>query len=219
MSEKQRTDAESNANLELEIEKDKDRGQKRVAGVLNSIDDFITGLEKVFDFSKQHNSGTRFLNIMGITGFNILWLIGVLSFLVSIIGYNTNQLIDLLNPLYLSNIQNMLPQTFGRSPAFLFFFSCIIAPLWEEIIFRLLPLKAILLAPEKYKNGMLGVVAISASIIFGYLHFGPISILIQGIGGALYCWLYLRNKSILSPMIAHAIWNFTVIFGLPTLIH
>lgn len=198
---------------------DEDRGLREVAKLLNSVTDFSDGLKRVFDFSKDHNSGTKFLNIMGVTGFDILWLIGVLSFLVAVVGYNTNQLLDLLNPLYLTDIQHALPQTFGRSPVFLFFFACIMAPLWEEIIFRLLPLKAILLAPEKYRNGMLGVVAVSSAIIFGYLHHGTVSILIQGVGGGLYCWLYLRNKSILSPMLAHSIWNFTVIFGLPILIH
>lgn len=206
------------------VPKDENRGIKKFNEILNSITDFTDGFGKTFDFSKEHNSGTKFLNIMGVTGLDIAWVIIVSVFLIAVLGFTINEISTLLNPIYFNAIQRAFSATIGRSPFFTFFFACIMAPLWETLVFQVFPLRLALFFTdgkgEKTRNSFVWLFAIFASIIFGLGHFGVISILIQGVGGMLYCWLYLRNNlSYWSPVVAHSIWNFIMIFGLQILIH
>ena len=87
------------------------------------------------------------------------------------------------------------------------FFTCIFAPLWEELAFRVIPIKlALNLNPESLP----AVVALS-SIIFGFGHGGVENILIQGVMGVILSWVYIKNNySYWSSVSLHALWNITV---------
>jgi membrane protease YdiL (CAAX protease family) len=208
-----------------EFEVDENRGMKGLSNVLNSIYDQISGLGTIFDFSKKHSSGTKFLNVMGVTGFDILWLIGILYFLISVVGLGSigHNLSAYLNPIGLSFFQTLLPAEISQSEIFEFFFACVMAPLWETFVFIIFPLWCARIitrgADPRTQKMTIWVFAVFASIIFGLAHNGVISILIQGVGGMMYCWLFLRNnRSYWSPVFAHSIWNFMVIFGLPGIV-
>ncbi len=102
--------------------------------------------------------------------------------------------------------QYLLPQSLPRMPeprdSFqLFFWACLIAAFWEELVFRYLPRKIGEVAPK-----LMVPMIIVSSILFGLVHSGVPSILVQGVIGFSFFWLYMKNGSIL--------WNFIVIFGL-----
>lgn len=87
--------------------------------------------------------------------------------------------------------------------------ACVIAPLWEEIAFRYVPMK---LAGEKY---MLPVM-VGSSIYFGLQHGGIENIFIQGVAGMVLCCVYIKsNYSIWVNMTLHALWNAFVMFIVP----
>lgn len=90
-----------------------------------------------------------------------------------------------------------------------FFWACLIAPFWEELVFRYLPRKIGDVAPK-----LMVPMIIVSSILFGLIHSGVPSILIQGVIGFSFFWLYMKNGSIVWTMLAHALWNLIVIFGL-----
>jgi hypothetical protein len=87
----------------------------------------------------------------------------------------------------------------------IFFFSCILAPLWEELAFRVIP---ITIAKEYGKQYILPVVILS-SLIFGWGHgMGPISLLIQGVMGFVMAIVYIKNNySYWSSVALHSMWN------------
>jgi membrane protease YdiL (CAAX protease family) len=90
------------------------------------------------------------------------------------------------------------------------FWACILAPVWEELAFRYAPLEL----SKKFEGTLLPVVAIS-SILFGYQHGGVGGIMIQGVLGAIFCWVYVKNGySLLSSMTLHSLWNLFCAFFL-----
>lgn len=111
-----------------------------------------------------------------------------------------------------------------------FFFACVLAPLWEELMFRYLPF-ALFIAPklataglseeqiannEKFIKTFLGLLILSTSIIFGLLHGGPINILFQGVGGIILWKIFLQSGKYRYwyAVGAHALWNVSVSIGL-----
>lgn len=112
-----------------------------------------------------------------------------------------------------------------------FFFSCVLAPIWEEFIFRYLPF-AIFIAPKliehpgmteeqqkeraAYVRKFLGVMIVATSIIFGLLHGSPINILFQGVGGIILWKIFLQSGKYRYwyAVAAHALWNISVSVGL-----
>jgi len=108
---------------------------------------------------------------------------------------------------------------YSLTPIGIFFFSCIFAPLWEELAFRHAPL---LIAKRFSKPGrdVTWPIIIISSVIFGWGHgSGPISLLIQGVGGLLFSWVYLKNNySYWSSTFLHFLWNFSLTFVFPTIV-
>lgn len=90
-----------------------------------------------------------------------------------------------------------------------FTYSCIIAPLWESLVFIWAPLALV----KDKKHLWLPVVIIS-SFIFGMGHkFSPNPILIQGVFGVIFSMVYIKNGfSYWSAVILHGLWNFTVMY-------
>lgn len=88
-------------------------------------------------------------------------------------------------------------------------FSCIIAPIWETLVFIWAPLALV----KDKKHLWLPVVIIS-SFIFGMGHkFSPHPILVQGVFGVIFSAVYIKNGfSYWSAVILHGLWNFTVMY-------
>lgn len=107
------------------------------------------------------------------------------------------------------------------TPLGIFFFSCILAPLWEELAFRHAPIQ---IAKGLYKaldvDFTIPIVIIS-SAIFGWGHgHGPISILMQGVGGLVLSFVYIKNGySYWSSVIVHFLWNLTMGYLIPNLLN
>jgi|SRR5690606_37319882 len=95
-----------------------------------------------------------------------------------------------------------------------FFFSCVLAPLWEEVVFRVIPIH---LAYKLGEDAVLPII-IFTSIIFGLGHGGPANILIQGVFGFILSLLYIKNNySYWSVVLLHSMWNATCIYLIPKL--
>lgn len=95
-------------------------------------------------------------------------------------------------------------------------YSCIIAPLIEEFLFRWLPITFFILAFGKKFDSLKWYLAALLSIAFGLAHGGYFRIFINGVGGFFYCYLYFKNRyRYVSGVIAHSAWNFTLGFILP----
>jgi len=77
----------------------------------------------------------------------------------------------------------------------------IIAPILEEIIFRKIIFGAF------YKRMNFFFAAILSAFIFGIIHQEPEHILIYASMGLVFAFLYVRTKSILTPIIVHAAMN------------
>lgn len=97
---------------------------------------------------------------------------------------------------------------FGPPLKYIFFMSCIFAPLWEELVFRYAPA---MIAKNSQPSFLIPIMIIS-SAWFGWLHGnGAESIMIQGIIGFIFFWLFLKNGySYWSSVLLHAMWNTTV---------
>lgn len=109
---------------------------------------------------------------------------------------------------------------FVYTPLGIFFFSCIIAPLWEELVFRHAPLQI-----TKKLNQVLNVdftwpVIFISSAIFGWGHGQQaVSILIQGVMGVVFSIVYIRNNySYWSSTVLHFLWNSSVYYIFPNFV-
>lgn len=100
-----------------------------------------------------------------------------------------------------------------------FFFSCIVAPLWEELAFRHAPLQIAKKMGKAHKKNYIMPVVIISSALFGWGHGeGAMSILNQGVMGAVLCYVYLKNGySFWSSTAVHFLWNFSLMFIFPVL--
>jgi len=98
-----------------------------------------------------------------------------------------------------------------------FFFACIMAPIIEEVLFRMTPI-SILKASGKKELIIPGI--LFTSIIFGLMHDGAISILLQGVFGLVASMLYIKNNySYWSSVILHFAWNTALTLGILKLLN
>lgn len=77
----------------------------------------------------------------------------------------------------------------------------VLAPLGEEIFFRGL------VYPVFRKRFGVIVGIIFSSLIFSTLHFDLLRLIPIAIGGMGLAWLYERTGSLITPIIAHSVWN------------
>ena len=83
-----------------------------------------------------------------------------------------------------------------------FIMVCIFAPIFEEILFRGIILKGLI----NFKiNPVIAIVV--SGIIFGAAHFNPWQFVGAGLLGTIFGFVYYRTKSILLPIILHALNN------------
>jgi membrane protease YdiL (CAAX protease family) len=92
-----------------------------------------------------------------------------------------------------------------------FFITCILAPFWEELVFRVFPLSLATQLNEDVQRRTLIPIVFFTAIIFGLLHGSVLNILIQGFGGLSLSYLYLKYKSYLWCVISHALWNISIL--------
>ena len=88
------------------------------------------------------------------------------------------------------------------------FYACILAPLWEELLFRKVPITIANIINPK----LLWPVIIMSSAIFGWSHGdGMRSLLLQGVLGVTTSYVYIKNgNSYWSIVIIHSSWNLLV---------
>lgn len=100
-------------------------------------------------------------------------------------------------------------------PFYDFFFACIFAPLWEELVYRYAAISIL----KKLGQEFIVPGVIISSAIFGWgHHYGPISLLIQGVGGLIFSYTYIKNNySYWSSVLLHFLWNFSVGYLIPIL--
>ena len=79
--------------------------------------------------------------------------------------------------------------------------ACLLAPVFEELIFRGIILYGLM---QRYKPGM--AIFIS-SVLFGAVHMNIWQFTGAGADGLLYGWMYVRTRSILPCMMLHAVKN------------
>lgn len=98
------------------------------------------------------------------------------------------------------------------------FLIVVAAPLIEEIPFRWWAITHAQTSVNgdpgraKDKSRYLVSTIFLSSVIFGVLHGSIFNVFLQGVGGLILCWLYLRNgNSYWSCVFAHAFYNATII--------
>lgn len=89
------------------------------------------------------------------------------------------------------------------------FFAAIVAPLWEEFVFR------VFLFSAMFKWWGFWPAAITSSILFGVAHGQPGGVAVNlaivvplAIGGLILCWVYTVTRNAWANIITHGLFNF-----------
>lgn len=95
-----------------------------------------------------------------------------------------------------------------------FFWTCIVTPIWEELRWRWFPIRI----ARQFGKEFVFPACVIASISFGLAHGEELqSLLMQGVGGMLFCILYIKNKySYPSTVFAHFLYNSSLVFNIFT---
>lgn len=153
--------------------------------------------------------GNSLRSVIGTSGragnWRLLWIILPL-FLLSIgLGWVWDLALYEIVPGYLESKFRMLEETPFMDPelpiwnVFITILSAVIvAPLVEEMLFR-----GLILERMADRWGMAGGIAVS-SLLFGLMHFEPLG---STLFGAFMCLLYLESRTLLLPVLCHAINN------------
>jgi len=97
--------------------------------------------------------------------------------------------------------------------------ACIIAPLWEECLWRYCTFEITRKMFLNFKEFQIPFIVLTG-ILFGYWHEGVSTVFVQGISGILFGFLYVKNGfSYWSTVAAHSLYNLSVMVILPNFIH
>jgi membrane protease YdiL (CAAX protease family) len=104
------------------------------------------------------------------------------------------------------NWELTIPQTSPEQAGLFFLYGCVLAPFFEEVIYRL-----VLCFPTTTTLGTLGAILFSG-IVFASIHFlygnpGPDNFF----AGYIFAWIYLKSGSIMVPILVHSLGNFVVL--------
>lgn len=143
-------------------------------------------------FKKADTGLDKVMITSGAFLFNMIWLFIIVTFLQYI---NTE------------GYQNW------KIPAF--FYACIMAPLWEELAFRVIPISI----ARKFGDQFIIPVILLSSLLFGWGHGnGTNSLLIQGVGGLILSAVYIKtNYNYWCVVVMHSAWNIWVLFLPPNI--
>lgn len=149
-------------------------------------------------------SGYKWLSIAGLV--IILDLLFCIGFLFVLFG-----LLSLFAPEFLESLFNSTAEPLASSSPIYYnlvmiFSAVVFAPITEEFIFR-----GFLLHRWGTKWGITPAILVS-SMIFGLCHPG-VSVATASIGGIVYSLLYLRSRTLIIPIVAHALNN-AIVTGL-----
>ena len=102
------------------------------------------------------------------------------------------------------NIQT--PQVYDMNKYLVYFYVVLMAPIFEEIVFRYVTYNRL---KENYskRNSIL-----LASLVFALMHSGIINIIYAFLIGVLFCYVYDRYKNILYPILVHISANLMSVF-------
>lgn len=170
------------------------------------------GWDKMLEFGKhEHSVFGNIKNVLTAFGVNLLWVIFIVAFLRLVVSMTIDEVKTLLTAQVLAN-----------GPGKTFFFAVVFAPLWEEAFFRYCPLHIAWACENEYSGSIkdavfLYPVMIFSSIAFGVAHGGVTNILIQGFSGLVLAWVMVKS-GYKWAVLTHALWNFLLIFGLPSLL-
>ena len=140
----------------------------------------------------------KIFNILAGYGLMVVWVVIVVGIFKGLYNANISTLSDLF--------QSQFSPFSQPSIWFMIFMSCVWAPIWEEAVFRYAPLQLI----RSSQVDSLSVVLLS-SALFGWLHGGAGNVMIQGVYGLIFSWVYIKNDySIVSSMFLHSLWNASV---------
>lgn len=81
------------------------------------------------------------------------------------------------------------------------FLAVIVAPIAEEMVFRVFLFNAI----RRYGGFWIG--AIVSGILFGLAHMDEYALLPLALGGVVLCWVYAKSRNAFASMITHALFN------------
>lgn len=106
---------------------------------------------------------------------------------------------------WVTGIPNILQTTPNEERLQFFVFSCIIAPLTEEVLYRHAPLQIAKLLGEK----AIMPTVLATSVMFGAAHgHGYYSLIFQGVMGLVFSWVYIKNGfHYWSSVTIHFLWN------------
>lgn len=190
---------------------------------------------------KDGNRETRMVNLITSFFVNVGWVMCMIGLLIMLDklsstleltqeGVLVNKLKE-MTIIFVPFTENVSYLYMDSMTAIDFFFACVLAPLWEEFMFRYLPF-ALFIAPKliekaglnedqekeraQFVRRYLGLLILSTSIIFGILHGGPVNILFQGVGGIILWKIFLQSGKYRYwyAVGAHALWNISVSIGL-----
>jgi len=165
----------------------------------------------------------KFTVVISTLFLDLLWVIGIIALLTYIFSPGTINKYSFWGWMNGSVVAERLSVAINKSIWLSLFFAVLLAPLWEEFAFRYYWLKKKLRKIDKEKiespelANKIGRIPIwetvvFTTIIFGIVHGGPINLLIQGVGGLVLSYVYLRNgRCFMSAVVLHALYNFTVI--------
>lgn len=174
----------------------------------------IKQLSALFDFDHKHTALGKAKNILFAWSINVFYTIIAFAFLTWMFDWNT--VTNAVQSTVFSTAYSLdnIRLFFGDFATF--FLACIFAPVWEEALFRYFPLS--MAKASKNRAAVLLPIVVASSILFGLAHGSIINILIQGVSGFILAWVALKNNDYWSSVIAHAIWNWQIIYGLPFLV-
>lgn len=127
-----------------------------------------------------------------------LWMIGFMSF------------VSLLWPMFGKYVpppsyNDPIEMIYGETKIWTLFVACIVAPVFEEILFRWIPVRF----AEQASRRLYVPILVMSQFIFAYMHgVNEFVYFIQGIGGLALTWIYIRNgKNLWWSIGYHALWN------------
>ena len=114
---------------------------------------------------------------------------------------------------FLNDISYGFPDVDEEPYWYSFFFTCIWAPLWEEMMYRWAPIKF----AKQLSIEIVWPVIIIASATFGWGHGDcPEGVFLQGVLGIIFSGVYLYTGKIWTSMLVHSMYN-CFLFFLPAL--
>jgi len=170
--------------------------------------------------------------VLAVLVIDLLYVILMIQFLQWLLGYDIFAKWAFWGWANGSNVMKQLQVSItvsAMSLAVSILFAVIIAPLWEETVFRLLPLRFGLRYRDKEQELHPGItekigkfpvwllILVVCFIIFGLAHGGPLNLFIQGVGGLFLAYVYLRNgRSFWSAVALHALYNGVIVAAVYT---